>query len=117
VLNVVEKEREVKQTTPAPAPSPEVPPIEEKEEIKVADGRRSDKSSLNFTVFSVGVSDIFCKSDPSFLSRHGGMASTSVPVRCVDHGTGRQYSPFVLFNVQKSYLLFFIYSLKDINMH
>lgn len=41
VPNVVEKEREVKQTTPAPAPSPEVPPIEEKEEIIIAEGRRS----------------------------------------------------------------------------
>lgn len=40
----VDKEREVKQTTPAPAPSPE-PPIQEKEEVKVADGRRSTTPS------------------------------------------------------------------------
>jgi hypothetical protein len=89
-LNVVEKEREVKQTTPAPAPSPEVPPIEEKEEIKVADGRRSVTPSSAAVAINIPTAEQFEGESPWSTHRTGTDVDAIPPSRLKKDGSDLQ---------------------------
>ena len=66
----VEKEREVKQTTPAPAPSPE-PPVEEKQEVKIADGKRSVTPSSASVAINIPTAEQFEGESPWPSQRTG----------------------------------------------
>ncbi|XP_071152606.1 uncharacterized protein [Mytilus edulis] len=75
-VQVVEKEREVKQTTPAPAPSPE-PPVEEREETKVADPKRSAPLSPATVSINIPTAEQFEGESPWPTNRTGTEVETT----------------------------------------
>ncbi|XP_052090522.1 uncharacterized protein LOC127727121 isoform X8 [Mytilus californianus] len=75
-VQVVEKEREVKQTTPAPAPSPE-PPVEEKQETKVADPKRSAPLSPATVAINIPTAEQFEGESPWPTNRTGTEVETT----------------------------------------